>query len=69
MIAYTKTNAYAEFAEKTKGTLTKGMLANLAVLSQDIFTLPKQQLPATQSLLTIIDGKVVYQQSESVLTK
>ena len=69
VIAYTKTNAYAEFAEKTKGTLTKGMLADLAVLSQDIFTIHKQQLPATQSVLTIIDGKVVYQQSESALAK
>ena len=47
VIAYTKTNAYAEFAEKEKGTLAKGMLADLAVLSQDIFTIPIEQLPAT----------------------
>ncbi|MGZ8549612.1 MAG: amidohydrolase [Chitinophagaceae bacterium] len=62
IIAYTKTNAYAEFAEKEKGTLGKGMLADLAVLSQDIFTVPTRQLPSTTSVLTIVDGKIVYQQ-------
>jgi predicted amidohydrolase YtcJ len=61
VIAYTKGSAYAEFAEKYKGTLMPGMLADLAVLSQDIFTVPAQQLPATQSLLTIVDGKIEYQ--------
>ncbi|WP_210522034.1 amidohydrolase [Hymenobacter terricola] len=62
VIAYTKTNAYAEFKEKEKGMLVKGMLADLAVLSQDMFTIPIQRLPATTSMLTMIDGKIVYQQ-------
>ena len=65
VIAFTKTNAYAEFMEKEKGTLAKGMLADLAVLSQDIFSIPIQQLPATTSVLTIIDGKIVYQQPKN----
>lgn len=60
VIAYTLGSAYAEFAEKEKGMLAKGMLADLAVLSQDIFTIPSQQLPATHSVITIIDGKIVY---------
>lgn len=55
VIAYTKTNAFAEFKENEKGTLIKGMLADLAVLSKDIFTIPTEQLPAIQSVLTIID--------------
>jgi predicted amidohydrolase YtcJ len=62
VIAYTRTNAFAEFMEKEKGTLAKGMLADLAVLSQDIFTIPTEQLPGTTSVLTIVDGKIVYQQ-------
>ena len=62
VIAFTRTNAFAEFMEKEKGTLTKGKLADLAVLSQDIFTVPSDQLPATRSVLTIIDGKIVYKQ-------
>ncbi|MDB5280200.1 MAG: amidohydrolase, partial [Ferruginibacter sp.] len=65
VIAYTKGSAYAEFAEKAKGMLTKGMLADLAVLSQDIFTVPAQQLAATYSLMTIIDGKIKYRQAKS----
>jgi predicted amidohydrolase YtcJ len=63
VIAYTKTNAYAEFAEKRKGILAKGMLADLAVLSQDIFTVPIEQLPATRSILTMVEGKIVYERN------
>ncbi len=69
VVAYTKTNAYAEFKENEKGTLMPGMLADLAVLSQDIFTIPAQQLPATHSLLTMIDGKIVYEHPESIVYK
>lgn len=69
VMAYTKTNAYAEFNEKTKGTLAKGKVADIAVLSQDIFSIPAQRLPATQSVLTIVDGKIVYQQPGSLIIK
>jgi predicted amidohydrolase YtcJ len=37
------------------------MAADLAVLSQDILTVPVQQLPATKSLLTLVDGEVAYE--------
>jgi predicted amidohydrolase YtcJ len=60
VVAYTKGSAYAEFKEREKGMIKKGMLADLAVLSQDIFTVRPQQLPATGSVLTIIGGKVVF---------
>ena len=60
VIAFTKTNAYAEFEEDQKGTLTPGKLADLTVLSQDIFLVPPEQLRATYSELTMVDGKVVY---------
>ncbi|ULQ54305.1 amidohydrolase [Flavihumibacter fluvii] len=63
VITYTKTNAFAEFREKEKGTLTKGMLADLVVLSQDIFSIPADRLPATESVLTMIDGKIVYERT------
>jgi predicted amidohydrolase YtcJ len=61
VMAYTYGSAFAEFKENEKGTLAKGKLADLAVLSQDIFTIPKEQLPATKSVLTMIDGKIVHQ--------
>ena len=58
--AYTRGSAYAEFKENEKGTLAPGMLADLAVLSQDIFTVPANALPATVSVLTMVGGKAVY---------
>jgi predicted amidohydrolase YtcJ len=60
VIAYTLTAAYAEFAEKEKGSLEPGKLADLAVLSQDIFRVPPDELPKTESVLTMVGGKIVY---------
>jgi hypothetical protein len=60
VIAYTATSAYAEFVEKEKGSLEPGKLADLAVLSQDIFSVPTAELPKTQSVLTLVGGKTVY---------
>ncbi|HET8650868.1 MAG TPA: amidohydrolase [Gemmatimonadales bacterium] len=57
---FTRGSAYAEFQEHEKGMLAPGMLADLAVLSQDIFTVPVDALPATTSVLTVLGGKVVY---------
>jgi len=58
--AYTRGAAFAEFAENDKGTIAVGKLADLAVLSQDIFHVPAEALPATTSLLTVVDGKIAY---------
>ena len=58
--AYTLTAADAEFAEKEKGSLEPGKLADLAVLSQDIFQVPPPDLPRTESVLTMVGGKIVY---------
>jgi len=60
VIAYTLTSAYAEFSENAKGSLEPGKFADLAVLSQDIFTVPASDLPKTTSLLTLVGGTVVY---------
>lgn len=58
--AYTYGSAFAEFQEKEKGTLTVGKFADLAVLSQNIFQIPMEALPGTTSILTMINGKVVF---------
>jgi predicted amidohydrolase YtcJ len=58
--AYTLTAAYAELAEKDKGSLEPGKLADLAVLSQDIFRVPNEDLPKTVSVLTMVGGHIVY---------
>jgi predicted amidohydrolase YtcJ len=58
--AYTRGSAFAEFAENEKGTIAAGKLADVAVLSQDIFRVPVDALPDTKSVLTIVDGKIAY---------
>jgi predicted amidohydrolase YtcJ len=58
--AYTAGSAYAEHAEADQGRLLPGMLADLAVLSQDIFSVSPDQLPGTTSVLTVMGGRVVH---------
>lgn len=58
--AYTAGSAYAEHAEGQKGRLMPGLAADLAVLSQDIFTVPPPGLLGTTSLLTLVGGRVVH---------
>jgi predicted amidohydrolase YtcJ len=58
--AYTRGSAYAEFKDKEKGWLGTGALADLAVLSADLFTVPANQLPALHSVLTMIGGQTVH---------
>ena len=61
MIAYTLGNAYAEFEGHRKGILIKGKFADSTLLSQDIFSIPADKLPATQGVLTIVEDKIVYE--------
>src|SRR3984885_4636232 len=61
--AYTVGSAYAQFGEKSKGSLEPGKLADLAVLSQDIFHIDPVQIENTHVDLTIFDGRVIYEAS------
>jgi predicted amidohydrolase YtcJ len=61
--AYTVGSAYAQFDEKSKGSLEPGKLADLAVLSQDIFQIDPVQIENTHVDLTIFDGRVIYEAS------
>jgi len=58
--AYTQGSAYAAFADKDVGTLEAGKLADLAVLSQDIFSAPPETLGKTQVVMTLVGGRIVY---------
>ena len=58
--AYTSTGAYAEFAEREKGTLEAGKLADIVVLSQDIFQIAPDDIPKTKVLHTLAGGKLLY---------
>jgi predicted amidohydrolase YtcJ len=61
--AYTVGSAYAQFEEKTRGSLEPGKLADLVVLSQDIFHIDPVQIETTHVDLTIFDGRVIYDAS------
>jgi predicted amidohydrolase YtcJ len=60
VLMLTRHAAFAEFTEQENGALMVGMLADLAVLSQDVFTVPTRALPGTTSVLTVIGGRVVH---------
>ncbi len=59
--AYTFGSAYAEFQENAKGTITVGKLADLIILSDDIFTMNPNDIGKTKVLTTIFDGKIIYE--------
>lgn len=58
--AFTVNGAYASFEDRMKGKLKAGMLADVAVLSQDIFSIPPEEIYKTKVDLTIFDGQVIY---------
>lgn len=60
VVAYTRGAAFAESTEREKGWLAPGTLADLAVLSDDIFTVPADRLPGLTSVLTVVGGTIVY---------
>lgn len=57
---YTLGAAYSSGEEKEKGSIAAGKLADLAVLSQDIFEIPPQEILNTRVVATIFDGRVVH---------
>jgi len=59
--AYTVGSAYAEFQEQVKGSIRPGMLADLVMLDRDIFAMPATELDRVKVLLTVVDGRVVYE--------
>lgn len=59
--SYTLNCAYAAFEEDIKGSLTPGKLADITVLSQDIMTIPDDEILNSEVLYTIVGGKVMYQ--------
>lgn len=58
--AYTRTAAWASYDELRKGTLSRDMLADLVVLSDDIFSMKPGRITDARVVVTIVDGKVVY---------
>jgi predicted amidohydrolase YtcJ len=53
--------AYASFEENIKGSLEPGKLADLTVFSKDIMTVPEAEILEAETVMTIVNGDVVYQ--------
>ena len=58
--AYTMGSAYAEFQEKEKGSITPGKLADMVLLSDDIFTIDPAKIREVKVLKTIVGGRLVW---------
>jgi predicted amidohydrolase YtcJ len=59
--AYTEDAAYAEFAEKTKGMLSPGYVADLVVLDRDITRVRPEEILQTRVLRTVVAGKTIWE--------
>lgn len=59
--SYTINNAYAAFEEEKKGTLSPGKLADIAVLSKNILTIPPDEIRETTVDYTVLGGTVVFE--------
>lgn len=62
--AYTWAPAYAAFEENIKGSIEVGKLADFTVFSQDLMSVPEDQILDTQVEYTIIGGKLLYERKE-----
>ena len=58
--AYTLSGAYGSFEEDVKGSVKEGKLADLAVVSPDIFKAPPEEIHKARVTLTIFNGREVY---------
>jgi predicted amidohydrolase YtcJ len=61
LAAHTSGSAVAEFQESEKGTIARGKLADLVVLSDDILSIPAAQIGNVRALTTIVGGRIVHQ--------
>ncbi|MDC6120040.1 amidohydrolase [Serratia rubidaea] len=60
LMLWTQGSAWFSSEQGKKGQIKVGQLADLAVLSQDYFSVAEEQIKGIESLLTLVDGKVVY---------
>jgi len=61
LASYSRDAAYAEFMESEKGMLKPGYLADLVMLSEDIFACPVEEVGRIRPEMTVVDGRVVFE--------
>jgi predicted amidohydrolase YtcJ len=65
LFAYTQGSAYAEFSDIYKGRLAPGYVADFIVLDRDLTAIPAPEILKTRVLRTVMDGRTVYEGTES----
>lgn len=60
MKAYTSMGAYSSYEEARKGLLKVGYLADIVILSKDLFTIEPMEIHRVLVEMTLVDGKIVY---------
>jgi predicted amidohydrolase YtcJ len=58
--SYTLGSAYAEYQERDKGTIARGKLADLVILSEDVLAIPPHRIRDAVVDTTIVGGRIVY---------
>lgn len=64
LMGYTIDAAYAEFAEKKKGSLEKGKLADFVILSDDLTKIAPEEIRDVQVVMTVVGGRIVYENNK-----
>jgi hypothetical protein len=62
LAGYTRNAAYAEFMEDKLGTIQAGKIADLVVLSQDLYKVAPTDIGKTKVLLTMVGGRIVWRE-------
>lgn len=69
LTAYTLNGAFASFEDDWKGLIRVGMLADLVVLSQDLFQIDPLQIHATKVDMTLVNGRIVFERKDEQAQK
>ena len=65
--AYTILGAFAAWEEGIKGSIEPGKLADLVVIDRDPHAIPNDELKNVETVMTIIDGKIVYRRCQNII--
>ncbi len=63
---YTINAAYHSFDENSLGSIEVGKLADFVILGEDILSIPHENIIDIPIIMTIIEGRIVYQQDNSI---
>jgi predicted amidohydrolase YtcJ len=62
--AYTINGAYSSFEEKIKGSIKAGKLADMVILTHNLFSTQREAIGDVKVFMTVFGGKVVYKEEE-----